>query len=103
MLVLSCVDVEVLLSCFVGDAVLNCAAKHHLIALHEVIHRVLKGWLESFWIDQIKIDFIICGNLYSLVSFDKVDKSSNFNCVVVNPLTSARHRVFLDVKEHDLA
>ena len=83
--VLSSVDVEGLLVCFVCDAVPNPASKHHLAASHKIIHDVFEGWLESYRIYQIKVNSIRGCYLNSLISFYKVNRALHINLPIIEP------------------
>ena len=80
------VHVKRLLVCLVSDTVLNLGAKHHLTATHEVVHHIVKFGLEGLQIHAIEEDFVIGGDLYSNVSFDEVDESSDVDAVILRPL-----------------
>ena len=56
MLKLPGIHFEIFLVHLVGDAISNPAPEHHLIAIHEVEHNILKLGHESFWVDEIEED-----------------------------------------------
>jgi hypothetical protein len=56
-----------------------------LVAAHEVEHDVFQSRLECLWVNEVEVDLIISCNLYTLVSFDKVDKTSHVKLVVLLP------------------
>jgi hypothetical protein len=91
---LSSVHSKSFLICLVGYAVSDSRTEHHLIATHEVSHDILKRWFECFWVNEIEINFIISGNLDSFVTFDKENKTSRLNFIVLLPFFN-KHFVFI--------
>ena len=65
---------EAILTCLEGNTIEISRACHHLAATHEVVHTVFKSREQSFFINEVKIDYFVCGDLYSLVAFDIVNK-----------------------------
>jgi len=78
---LSSVNIEGPFIGFICDAISYFWAKHHLVAAHVVVQNVLKGRHESFFVNKIEVNNLISCNLDSNVSFDVIDKSSDFNGV----------------------
>jgi len=97
--VLSSVDIERPLIGFVRNSVSHFRPEHHLVASHVVIHHVLQGWHESFFVYQIKVNNIIGCNLDSDVAFDVVDKSSDLDSVKELPAFDACHLIHYLFKE----
>ena len=83
MKVLPCVDLEAWLICFVGNTIADSGTKHHLGALHEVVHHVFKSWLKRLLIDEIEINFLIGCDLYSHVSANEIDLTSHLLELVI--------------------
>ena len=69
---------EIWLVCLECDAVSYQRAEHHLWTIHEIVHNIFKLWHKSHFIDQIKVNFLICGNLKSDITFDEVNVTSHF-------------------------
>lgn len=88
MVVLSCVNLESGLVGLVSDSEPNSGSKHHLGALHVVIHHVLKSWLEGLFVNKIEVNSVISDDLDSYVSSYKVDLSSHVvELLVLGPET----------------
>lgn len=68
MVVLSPVDIETALVRFESDTVLHFGPKHHLIAGHVIVHDIFQYRLEGLFADEIEPDFLIGGDLDSLVA-----------------------------------
>ena len=83
------VNVERPLVGLVGDTILDFGAEHHLVAAHEVVHDVFERGLERFWVDEVEVNELVSGDLDPLVSFDKVDESSDLKLAVLFPLLLA--------------
>ena len=103
MLVLPTVDVEAELVCLVGDAVADFGAKHHLVALHVVVHHVLETGLVSHRINQVEVDVLVGGDLDSLVALYEVDEPFDVESLVVGPLLLLSERIEHHFEEEDLA
>ena len=87
--ILSGVNEEAGLIGFVSDTIFNFGSKHHLGALHEIIHHVLKLWLQCLLVNYVKEYFFIGGNLNTNVSTNKEDLTSHvFELVVLLPDSS---------------
>ena len=85
MLILPAINVKRVLVLLISDAVFDFGAKHHLIAIHEVEHHILKFWLKSYWVNQVEIYLVIRGNLNSLVAFDEEHESSDVENTIFMP------------------
>jgi hypothetical protein len=72
------VDLESGLVGLERNTVSYSGAKHHLGALHKVIHTILKSWHECLLVDQIEIDSVVRSNLDPNVTFDEIDLASHF-------------------------
>ena len=71
-------DLETWLVSFVCYAKSYSCTEHGLRALHKVVHDVLKVGHESFFVNQIKVNFFICRHLDPDVSFDEIDLTYDF-------------------------
>lgn len=81
---------------FVGDAVSDLCAKHHLGALHSIVNAVLQSWLKRILVDKIEIYEIVTDNLDPNISFDIVDLATHiFFFAVLGPETG----FFVNFKE----
>jgi len=74
---LSSVNSKCFLIGLVSDTISDLGTEHHLVASHEVEHDIFQGWLERFWVDEIKVYLIVSGYLNSLVTLDEVNETSN--------------------------
>ena len=79
------INMETPLVGLVSDTVSYSGAKHHLVAVHVVMHYVLQLWHESVGVDDVEVDAIVCGNLDTLVAFNEVNETSNVKFVVLPP------------------
>jgi hypothetical protein len=82
---LSCIDIEVLLIGFEGNTIFNGRPEHHLRAIHKVVYTVFKLRQIVGDVDSVEQDVMICCDLDSLVAFNKVDKASNLEVVILLP------------------
>jgi hypothetical protein len=86
---LSLVDTKSFLTCFEHNAGPNLWTKHHLGAVHVVIHDILKSWLTSVLVDHEEENLFVSGYLDSHIAFDKIDFSAHvLQSVVFSPHTS---------------
>lgn len=102
MLVFSSVDLETSLVGLESDTVANIPSKHHLSAVHVVVHGIFKFWLQRFFINQVEVDLIISGDLQPLVSLDVEYHTSCMNEVILLPESSACHIIHLDFEEENI-
>ena len=86
MMVLSLVDIQAFLFLFEGYAKSNLGSKHHLCALHEIIDGVFEHRLESVWINEIEINFIVGYDLESFVALDVVQLTFEVELCVLFPV-----------------
>jgi hypothetical protein len=92
----SLVNLKVWLVCFKSYAVQSSWAKHHLWALHKIVHDVFKNWNQFFRINRKKVNFLICYHLKSSVSLNIINLSSHFwNFVIFSPFSG----IFINFKE----
>ena len=70
MVVLTRVNDERGLICFIGDTILDLGAKHHLVAVHEVKHDIVERGLESLLIYGVKVYQLVRGHLDSVIALD---------------------------------
>ena len=70
---------------FINDSVSHLRAKHHLIASHVVIHHILQHGHERVFINEIKVNELVRGNLDPDVSFDVENEAASFYCVNTFP------------------
>ena len=66
------INIEIFLIRLKGNAVLDFAAEHHLVAIHEIVHDAFKIRHEGLWVDQEEVDFLIGGYLDSFITFYEV-------------------------------
>jgi hypothetical protein len=83
--ILLSINVESNLPSFVGYAIFSSWTKNHLRATHEVVHAVLQTRHQSFSVNDVKVDVIICGNLDANVAFDEVNEASMVKMVILFP------------------
>lgn len=93
------IDIKAFFVCFVCDAVFNHFTEHHLAGAHVIEHDVLQRHLKSLLVDKEKVNLIICCYLKSYISFDVIDKASNFELFVEFPLFSIQVFVELHLEE----
>lgn len=87
MVVLSLVNSEAWLVVFESDTVSDLSTEEHPGALHKVVHDILQNGLKRLLVDEVKVDFLISGDLESNVTSDEVDGSSGLgNIEVFKPL-----------------
>lgn len=79
------INTKVFLIRLEGDTIFDCGAKHHLGALHKVVHAILKLGHEVIWIDEVEENLLGSGYLNPFITFDKVDESSFFDSVIKTP------------------
>lgn len=82
---LSSVDQETGLVRFVRDAVLYFRSKHHLRALHEIVHYIFKFRHASIFIDQVEVYLLVGSNLDPYVATDEKYLTSVLHFVVLIP------------------
>jgi len=82
---LSSIDSKGFLICLIRDSIFDLGAEHHLITSHEVSHDVFESWLESLWVNQVKVDLVISGDLDSFVTLNEEDESSCLDLIVLFP------------------
>jgi len=83
--VLSSVNIESNLSCFVGDAVSASGPIHHLTAVHEIVHTVFNDRHESLLVDSIEVNQTLSCNLNLSIAFNEIDEATFFNFVILFP------------------
>lgn len=87
MIVFSCVDLKPRLAGFKCDSKPYSCTKHHLRTRHEIIHAIFKCWQKRLFINQVKVNFLICRNLDSYVSSNEINIASQvFKLMVVGPV-----------------
>lgn len=67
------------------DTKSNEGSEHHYGTAHVVIHYVFKFRLESFFIHNEKVNFFVCNDLNSYVSFNVENLTLYILLVVLNP------------------
>lgn len=93
------IDREILLTGLVSDAVFDFTTKHHLVALHEVDHDILKLWRTIA--DLVEENLLISNDLNPHVTLDKVNEASHWYVVEHFPRFFLC-QFFLDLfEEHD--
>ena len=96
-------DTKIFLIGLECDTILDCRPKHHLGALHEVVHTVLEVRHEILWVNEVEVNLLSCGYLDPFVTFDKVDEASLWDCVVLLPSDFAGDLILNLFEEEDLA
>lgn len=96
------VDLETFLVGLESDTVANIPSKHHLSAVHIVVHDIFKFWLQSLFINQVEEDLIISGDLQSLVSLDVEYHASCMNDVILLPESSTCHIIYINFEEENI-
>jgi hypothetical protein len=81
------VDHEALLVLLEEDARLDRLIKHHLRAVHIIVHAVLHGWHEGVLIHQVKLDSLCRNKLKSDVAFGEVNEPNGLYIVVQGPFS----------------
>lgn len=99
---MSAVHIERFLVRLVSDAVANHAAEHHLSAIHEVEHYVLKYWLKSILVNQVEVDFVIGCDLDTLVSFNEVEEASELKSAELSPPFLSGEFIYRFLEEQNL-
>lgn len=95
-------NIERFLIGFVGYSVLCILTKHHLRAVHEILHHVFKGWHQSLVVNRIEKHFSVRCDLYSGIAHDIVYESSLINLMIFEPLFFARELIKLKLKKQYL-
>lgn len=100
-----CIYIKTLLILFIVYRVPVESSNHHFSAPVEVIHDVLKFWLECFFVNCVEIDVLFCSDLYSLVLLminvlDVADKASHLDEIILDPLGNLFHFVPNLLEEH---
>lgn len=85
MSLLARVHFKVLLILLESNAVTYTASKHHLGAVHEVVHHVFQSRTQGQLVDHVEVYFVLCCYLDSDVSFDVVNKASFLKAMVLFP------------------
>ena len=99
--ILSSENIKLILIGLVCYAILDLASKHHLAAVHEVVHYILEIGHKRLFIKEIEVDQVISGYLYSDVAFDEVYETSHFYFVVEHPLCDFMEYVVLLLEKQD--
>ena len=79
------INIEADLPCFVCDAILSLWPKHHLTAVHEIVHAVLQSWQERLRVDNVKVYQIVSGDLNPDISLCVINEASMAQRVVLFP------------------
>lgn len=85
MLVVPGVDFEASLALFVAATISHFTSKDETCALHEIVHDVFQLWLEVLVVDQVEVDLLVCGDVYSDIAFDEIEHSFMMQCLIVRP------------------
>jgi hypothetical protein len=78
MVVLSGVDLNTRLVSFECNTISNSRSEHHLRALHEIVHAILKLWHKCLFVDEIEVNSLISNDLDSNITSYEVDLTSSF-------------------------
>jgi hypothetical protein len=70
-----------------------------LRAIHEVEHHILKSRLKCTRVNPVKEDLSICAYLYSLISFNKVYRSTLVKSVIVMPVLLFRKFIEFELEK----
>ena len=83
--ILSAINFEAPLISLVADAKSNSFTKHHLVALHVVVHAVFQLGQESFPVDYIEVYQFFCCDLNSYITFDEKDEALDPQFMILLP------------------
>lgn len=78
MVKLSGVDLNTRLVGLECNTISNSRSEHHLRALHEVVHAILKLWHKCLFVDEIEVNSLISNNLDSNITSNEIDLTSGF-------------------------
>lgn len=78
MVKLSGVDLNTRLVGLECNTISNSRSEHHLRALHEIVHAILKLWHKCLFVDEIEINSLISNNLDSNITSNEIDLTSGF-------------------------
>ena len=84
------IDLKIFLVCLICDAISDLGSKHHLVAVHEVVHDIFESWYKCDGVDKVEVNFFVGGNLDSLISFDEVDESAVLKRMIIRPLLAPK-------------
>lgn len=97
--VLSSKNIKTLLILLVRNAIANLAAKHHLVALCKIVHRILQFRHIRLLINKVKVNHLVGGDLDSNVTFDEVDETTHLDLMVEAPLLFTRVQLLYLLEE----
>jgi hypothetical protein len=100
---LSGVNTQVFLIGLECDTVLDCGAKHHLGALHKVVHAVLEAGYVVLRVNEVEENLLRSSYLNPFVSFYEVNESSFRDFVVKFPGDFACDLILHLFEEEDFA
>ena len=91
-------DREVWLICLERDAISDQGAKHHLWAVHEIVHHVFQFGHQSDFVDQVEVYLFIGCYLKPDITFDEKDVASHlWNDVILCP----KMRFWINLEEQN--
>jgi hypothetical protein len=73
----SSVNLNTRLICFECDTISYSCSKHHLRALHKVVHAIFKLWHKSLFIDKVEVDSLISNHLDPNIASNEINLSSS--------------------------
>ena len=84
--ILLAVDVEAVVSLFVGDAVLVLGAVHHAVASDEVVEHMIQDGFQGIFVDLVELNLRVGGDLNLGVSSGEEDESAITDLAILLPL-----------------
>lgn len=85
------------------DTIFDCRAKHHLGALHKVVHAVLEAGHVILRVDEVEENLLRSSYLNPFISFNEVNESSFRDSVVKLPADFACDLILHLFEEEDFA
>ena len=95
-------DVDALVVCLVSYSIFHPAAKHHLGAVHEILHDVFQLWHKCLFVNYVEEDLGVCGDLDPRVTFDIIDESICVNLMVYHPFSVFCELINFNFEEQNL-
>lgn len=79
------INLEGPLVCLITDTVFHFWSKHHVITAHVVEHDIFQSWFQGIFVNKIKENFFVGGDLDSHVTLDVINETSCFDPMVQFP------------------
>ena len=90
------------LICFIGNTVTDFGSKHHLVAIHIVVHDIFKLRLQCFLIYFKELDLVIWCDLDSNIAFYVEYQSTWLNAIILDPFTPLCEFFFFNFEKQNL-